>query len=198
VRYATFQSTYIETAPDGTTPNAAGAHWDAQSYNGGVNAPNFNRDEPDEAYLPVPVTHNEPALVQLTGNNHTTTGTIRPTSAGLLTGTATITLLHQNHGQTDYEGGAALHGRVRCTLRYANNGASIGAGSPKLGSSEWISSVDRHKLYTITMTGSDTISGNTSSNYNVGVTCADVDRTGSNQWWFTAGNITAHAIYVES
>jgi hypothetical protein len=150
------------------------------------------------ASLPVPITNNEPVLVQLTGNNHVTTGTIKPTGSGLLTATATLTVMHQDHAEANFGAtpGSPLHSRIRCKLRYANNGAPINAGSSVLGAAEWLSSRESHRVQTITITGSEPISANALSNYNVGVSCADIDRTGTTQWMFVSGTVTAHAVWV--
>lgn len=197
VRHAYYTSSFLRTN-DAAVPNATAKNWDASdypAYGGAATLPNFADSFPDEDF-PTAINANEPVVLQLTGNNQGTTGTIRPTSEGLLSATATLTILHEAHGETQHAGGLALHGRLRCQLRFADNGEPLNAGSPKLGAAEWISSRRRHKIYTITITGSEKINADVNSNYNVGVSCADVDRTSSDQWWFVTGNIAAHAVYV--
>ncbi len=200
VRYATYFSPYLNDSGD-ATPNPGAKDWDASDYPtyAGANPsyPNFRTSMPSGS-SPVSITNNEPVLVQLTGNNHFTTGTIKPTGNGLLTATATLTLMHQNHGEAGFGStpGNPLHSRVRCKLRYANNGAPITAGSSVLGAGEWLSSREGHRVFTITITGSEPIMANALANYNVGVSCADIDRTGTNQWMFVAGTVTAHAVWV--
>lgn len=198
VRYATYYSPYLRDA--GTdVPNPGAKDWDASDYptypGASATYPNFTTTVPS----PVAITNNEPVLVQLTGNNHVTTGTIRPTGAGLLTATATLTVMHQNNGESGFGtvAGNPLHSRIRCKLRYANNGAAITAGSSVLGAGEWLSSRESHRVFTITLTGSEPIPANLLANYNVGVSCADIDRTNANQWMFVAGTVTAHAVYVQ-
>jgi hypothetical protein len=200
VRYATFYSSRLRTNYVDAIPNPAPSkNWDASDYPTYLGAaatfPNLTEDYPDND-LPIVVSSNEPVLIELTGQNQTTTGTIRPTSSGLLSVTASLTFFHRNHAEAANVGGLSMHGRVRCTIRYANNGASITASSPSMGAPEWISTRGRHRISTVTITGSIPISATSTSNYNVGVSCADVDYTGSNQWWYTAGNLTAHAVYV--
>lgn len=211
VRFATQSSEFLRANTTSAAPNGSSpVDWDDAAYaayaNGDSNVPgaapgthpNIAENYSSSSSFPTTITANEPVVVQLTGNNQSTTGTIRPTSAGLLTATATLTIMHSSHSEVDWDAGRPLHSRVRCTLRYANNGQPIGSGSPKLGTAEWLSTRAKHKLFTITMTGSEKVAGSASANYNVGVSCADVDSTGSNQWTFVAGSVTAHSIYVES
>ncbi|MCW2921830.1 MAG: hypothetical protein JWL76_1704 [Thermoleophilia bacterium] len=207
VRFASFHSPFLRTnlaaLPNDplAQPNPGTVDpWDGATY------PTYDTGEP-RSYPNVTenfptndfettIDNSDQVLLQLTGQNETTTGTIRPTAGGLLNATATITVLHTNDGETNFAGGRALHNRLRCTLRFANNDNALGSGSPSMGAVEWISSRRQHKVYTITMTGSEKIPSDASANYNVGVSCADVDYTGSNHWKYIAGNITAHAIYV--
>ncbi len=211
VRFATQASELMRANTAASAPNgAAPKDWDDATYAaysaGDSNHPgalpgshpNIAEEYSSQSTYPTTITSNEPVVVQLTGNNQSTTGTIKPTATGLLTATATLTVMKSNHAEVDWDAGRAIHARMRCTLRYANNGQPIGAGSPQLGASEWVSSRAKHKLFTITLTGSEKVTGGPTANYNVGVSCADVDTTGSNQWTFIAGSITAHSIYVES
>jgi hypothetical protein len=201
VRYASYRSSFLVESPTTPIPNSPAANWDAASYGGSSGYPNFKTFYNAGELQYRDIDNSEPVLVALTGvPNVTTEGTIRPTSSGLLTATATVTVLHQHSGQGENRAtaGLALHGRMRCKLLYANGGADIGAGSNTLGTAEWVSSRRRHKVYTITITGSEKVTSNAASNYNVGVACADVDYTGSTQWRFVSGTISAHATYIES
>ncbi len=202
VRYASFYSPKLRTNANDATPNAAADDWDEASYAAYDNAApntrtfaNITEFFPDSDFEQA-IDHTDQVLLQLTGQNEVTTGTIRPTAGGLLSATATITVLHTNDGESNFTGGSAFHNRLRCTLRYANNDNALGAGSPTLGTPEWVSSSRQHKVYTITLTGSEKITADATANYNVGVSCADVDRTGDNHWTYVAGNVTAHAIWV--
>lgn len=199
VRFAWFHSPYLRTNPAAVPNPSPSKHWDAADYPtyAGANAtlPNFTTDFPELDFA-TPITFNEPVVLQLTGENEGTTGTIRPTDDGLLMATATLTILHEHHGTTNHAGGKAIHGRMRCQLRYANNGEAISAGSPKLGAAEWLSSRRAHKVYTITLTGSKRVTADAAANYNVGVSCRDVDQTSSTQWTYVAGNVSAHAVYL--
>jgi hypothetical protein len=211
VRFATQESELLLTNRVVAAPNAsAPADWDSDAYAPYAGSdsnhpqaeasthPNLADTYSSSSTFPTEITSNEPVLVQLTGNNQSTTGTIRPTSTGLLTATATLTIMHSWHAESEWDGGRPLHSRVRCTLRYANNGASLSAGSPTLGAPEWLSSRSKHGVFTITLTGSEKVTGNATANYNVGVSCADVDTTGFTQWTFVAGSINAHSTFIES
>ena len=201
VRYASYAAPFLQANPAvPANPNALG--WDSTSYTtpswSGAANPNFKTSGYALNTSPMQITSNEPVLLQLTGNNQTTTGTMQATGAGLLSATATINVSHHANGESssNFTGGLPVHGRMRCTLRYANNGAAITAGSPKLGESEWISTGRNHRVSTITMTGSAKITSNIAANYNVGISCADFNYTGATQWRFVGGNIVAHAIYI--
>jgi hypothetical protein len=200
VRYAYYYSPLLMTNPS-ATPNPGAKAWDASDYPSygaqNLNYPNFTDNFPN-LDQPKQITSNEPVVLQLTGSGQQyTTGTIRPTGPGLLTATATITVLHKPRAETLNQGdGMKLHGRMRCQLRYANNGSAITASSPTLGTTEWISTGRSHRVTTITMTGSEKVSATSTSNYNVGISCSDVDQTDSTQWMFVGGNITAHAVWV--
>ena len=205
VRYAMFHSPYLRTNTASATPNAGLADWNTGAYanydyEDGVSVgqpgiANFAESFPDNDFESA-IDNTDQPLLQLTGQYEDTTGTIRPTAAGQLNATATLTLMHTWDGDNNHVGGRPYHNRLRCTLRYANNDNALGAGSPTMGVVQWISSSRQHKVYTITLTGSEKIVADATANYNVGVTCADVDHTGAVHWKYVAGNITAHAVYV--
>ncbi|MCW2926481.1 MAG: hypothetical protein JWM86_449 [Thermoleophilia bacterium] len=192
VRYASFTSPFLNSSPAGSVANPGTAkHWDAADY-----PANFTAGVPLDL-RPRNISNQDLPIIELTGAGLVTTGTLEPRGAGRLTATATLTLMHFNHSETQQQGdGIPLHGRVKCTLHYANNNVPLTASSPKLGTSETLSTRRTHRLVTITLVGSDPFPASTTANYNVGVTCADMEYTTSTQWKLINANLTAHAVWV--